>query len=138
MGVPDTTNVKKREFPPIKPDWYDVIFDSFEEKVDKNKDDYTLAIFKPVDSDREIWCNISHQDEFLWKVKEFKQAIGMADSAIDLTPYIGTRLKVFIKNRVAKNKDGEDTNYPDIRKFKVMDYGKEQAPQKGSDGLPWD
>jgi hypothetical protein len=122
MGLPNTSNVKSGDFPKIKADWYGMRFVDFETKTDKNGDNYTEIELNFADSDRPAWANLSHNEDFLWKAKQFKEAIGMADSESDLTPYKGALLMVFVKNR-----EFEGSNYPDPRKFKPMP-GAEPTP----------
>jgi hypothetical protein len=115
MGLPDTSNVKSGDFPAIIADWYEMVFVNFDTKVDRNRDSYTEIELNFADSDRPAWANLSHKEDFLWKVKQFKEAIGMPDTESDLTLYKGARLMVFVKNRVF-----EGSNYPDPKKFKPM------------------
>jgi len=92
MGLPETTDVKSGDFPPIKADWYEMVFKGFEEKKNKNSDTYTKLELGFAESGRSAWTNMSHQEDFLWSVKQFKVAIGMKDTETDLTPYKGTHL----------------------------------------------
>ena len=134
--LPDTTNAKTGDYSAIKPDWYDVVFEDFQEKFDKNKNEYTELALR-TDTDRPIWCNLSHQEDFLWKVKQFKVAIGMGDTETDLTPYKGTRLSAFIRNREVE-KNGEKQNYPDVRKFRPFGDSQPQTTAKpDDDDLPF-
>ena len=134
MGMPNTSNVKSGDFPPTKPDWYEMTFSESEEKIDKNGRAYLNAEFAFVDSDRKAFTNFSYQDDFLWILKQFKEAIGMSDDTSDPVPYWGTRLMVFCKNKVY---DGG--NWPDPRKFKAMDGGGDTPPvqPKDDDDLPF-
>ena len=45
MSMPDTTNAKSGEFPPITSAWYEVKFSDYEEKRDKNNDLYLEVKF---------------------------------------------------------------------------------------------
>ena len=132
MGMPNTSNVKTADFPAIKADWYDMVFVDSSEKFDKNKNEYLEIELSFADSDRPAWTNLSYQEDFLWKLKQFKDAISMPGDATDPAPYKGTKLKVFVKNRVF---DG--SNYPDLKKFKSMDEKASSPPLKPDDDLPF-
>jgi len=115
MGLPNTTDVKSGDFPKTIPDWYEMIFKDFEEKPDKNNNPYTRLELKFTDSEHLAWTNLSHHEDFLWKVKQFKEAIGMDDKDTDLAGHKGAHLMVFCKNKVY-----EGDNYPEPTKFKPM------------------
>lgn len=132
MGMPNTSNVKSGDFPAIKADWYPMTFLEFSDEQDKNNEDFTKIELGFIDSERKAWINLSHSEDFLWKVKQFKEAIGMGDSETDLTPYKGAKLMVFAKNRVY-----EGTNYADPKKFKSMNEKTAPAPAKPDDNLPF-
>lgn len=131
-GLPDTTDVKPSEFPPIEAKWYEMSFKDFEEKVDKNGNTYTQIELAFAESDRPAWTNLSHQEDFLWQAQSFKKAIGMADKDKDLTPFKDSRLMVFVKNRAY---DG--SNYPEPKKFKPMAGTSSSAPPDDGEPLPF-
>lgn len=115
MGLPETTNVKSGDFPKTIPDWYEMVFKASEEKRDKNNALFTRLELGFADSERLAWTNLSHHKDFLWKVKQFKEAIGMDDIDTELAGHKGTHLMVFCKNKVY-----EGSNYPEPTKFKAM------------------
>lgn len=130
-GLPDTTDVKSSgDFPPIIADWYEMIFKDFESKTDKNNNPFTKIELGFADSERLAWTNLTYNEDFLWVIKQFKEAIGMPDKESDLMPYKGSRLMVFVKNRVY-----EGDNYADPRKFKPMD-GVTPKAEPPTDGAP--
>jgi len=134
MSLPDTSNVKSGDFPPIIADWYEMVFIDFKTKQDKNGNDYTEIELNFADSERPAWVNLSHNKDFLWMAKQFKEALGMPDKEGDLTPYKGTLLRVFVKNR-----QYEGSNYPDPKKFKPLENNNPTpptAPEEDSD-LPF-
>ena len=141
MTIPNTDGVKTNDFPPIKADWYDLTFTEYSYPEDENGNEYSKLVFKIDDSDRLVWCNLSHQEDFIWKVKQFKDAIGMGDKEINLEPYVGTRLKGFLKNR-----QYEGSNYANVQKFKAREGmankqpanpGQEQSKNEDNSDLPF-
>lgn len=138
MGMPNTSNVKNDDFPPTKADWYEMIYSDSQEKFDKNNNEYLWVELSFVGSERKAFVNLSYNEDFLWKIKEFKMAIGMGDEEPNPDPYKQTHLMVFCKNKVY---DGG--NWPDPKKFKAMDGGKNTAqsqPESSSvidDDLPF-
>lgn len=138
MPMPNTSNVKGGDFPPTKPDWYEMIFSDSQEKFDKNESEYLWVALSFIGSDRRAFTNLSYQDDFLWKVKQFKEAIGMSDAETNPDSYKGTHLMVFCQNKVY---DG--SNWPDPKKFKAMDGGanttqtQSEPPPVDDDDLPF-
>jgi hypothetical protein len=126
--MPDTTGVEVNDFPPIDSDWYDLVFSDSEEKEDKNGDDYGKLTFTIEDGKRRAWCNLSYKPDFLWKVKQFKIAIGAADTDTDLARFHGTRLKGYVENETYKGK-----NYPRVNEFKPFDDQTATPPQNPAD-----
>ena len=137
MSFPKTTGVKPNDFPPFKADWYNVSFENYEKKTDKNGDDYTEISLSLETTGATVRANLSHREDFLWKIQQFKIALGMADEETNPRPYLGTRLRAFIRNRVVKNKDtGEDMNFPDVRKFKPFDSSAPKAQSQTQPDVP--
>lgn len=116
MSLPNTDGVKTNEFPPIKSDWYELIFEDFEEKTSKARNAYTKLTFKFANTNRQAWDNLSHGESSLWKVKQFKTAIGMKDNEGDLAPYKNTRLKGF-----CRDEEYEGKHYPRPQEYKSLD-----------------
>ena len=133
MPMPDTTNAKSNEFPPIKPDWYEVLFKDYTEKVDRNGNDYMEVAFDFVEGNRKAWTNLSYSVDFLWQLKAFKEAIGAGDTDTDVDPYKGARLQILCKNRVYKEK-----NQIDVTDFKPYgETAETEKPRDSDEPLPF-
>jgi len=134
MGIPRTEGVEVNDFPAIKAAWYDAVLLGGEDDVDKNGDSYTKLHFGLEGSNRQAWCNLSHRADFLWKVKQFKMAIVMADSEEDLTQHFGTRLRIY-----CQNKEYQGKNYAEVTQFKSFDsvVVEEPTPAVDKDDLPF-
>ncbi len=133
MQTPDTTNAKSNEFPPIKADWYEATVSGFEEKTDRNGNAYLEVAFDFVEGNRKAWTNLSYSPDFLWQLKTFKQAIGASDTDTDLDNWKGTRLMIFCKNRMYKEK-----NQIDVTEFKPYGDTTPEMPKDDNDeSLPF-
>jgi len=116
MGLPNTEGVEVgKDYPPVKADWYQLVFKNSEEKSSANGS-YTKLEFDFVDDNRKAWGNLSHLDSALWKVKQFKLAIGMGDKENNLTQYYGTRLTAYVQDHEYQGK-----HYPEVVEYKALD-----------------
>lgn len=132
MGLPNTTGIELNEFPPIKADWYELVLESSEEKTSKTGNKYTKLTFKIEGQLGKAWGNISHVEDALWKVKQFKQAIDMPDNETDLTAYIGSRLEGWCQNR-----EYNDKNYTEVTEYRLLGGKPSLSSDKKDDALPF-
>jgi hypothetical protein len=130
MGLPNTTGVEVgKDYPPIKSDWYPLIFSDDKEATNKDGHPYTKITFDFEDGNRKAWCNLSHGEKSLWMVKKFKLAIGMGDAESDLSQYRGTRVIAFVQDDEYQGK-----HYPKVTDFKVPEIS---GIPDIDDGLPF-
>lgn len=134
MSLPNTTGIELNEFPPIEAGWRELVLEKAEDKRSKAGDDYTKLTLKIEDHSGKAWGNLSHLEQALWKVKQFKQAVGMSDSETDLTAYIGSRLEGWCQNREYKGK-----NYTEVTEYRALGgESKPTPPSKDNDSdLPF-
>ena len=131
--MPDTTGVELNDFPPIKEDWYGLIFSDFEEKKDKNNNTYAKLEFTIEGTKRKAWVNLSYDIGFLWKVKQFKAAVGASDTDRNLADFKNVRLKGYVKDELYQGK-----HYPRVEEFKpygsnLTEDNPESRPEEDSD-----
>ncbi|MCK5016254.1 MAG: hypothetical protein KAS32_04205 [Candidatus Peribacteraceae bacterium] len=130
--MPDTTGVETKEFPPIKPGWYEVTLKEFEEKRGKSGYDYAKLTFEFAEGNRKAWENLSYHPDALFRVKAFKQVIGAKDTDTNLGDFIGTRLMAFCKNEQYEGK-----NQIAITEFKPYSDGNTPVMPKDVDDMPF-
>lgn len=128
MGLPNTTGIELNEFPPIEADWYELVLESSEEKTSKKRNKYTKLTFKIEGQPGKAWGNISHVEDALWKIKQFKQAIGMLDDESELGDYIGSRLEGWCQNR-----EYEGKNYTEVTEYRALDSESKPTPASKDD-----
>jgi hypothetical protein len=136
MSMPDTTNAKSGEFPPITSAWYEVKFSDYEEKRDKNGDLYLEVMFDFVEGKRKAWTNLSYRDDFRWQLKTFKGAVGASDSEEEIEPYKGSRLEIYCENRKYNGKN--QINVKEFRKYgQATSNIPPPEPRIPKDDLDW-
>ena len=130
MGLPDTTGTEgRKEFPAIKAGWYEMILlEQSGGHINVNQDEYTKLTFQMAEGNQRAWTNLTHNEMFMWQIKQLKDALKMSDSEPNLDPYIGTHLMVYLRN---KEKDGK--NQAEVREFKPMDGVPKTEIEKAND-----
>jgi hypothetical protein len=108
MPVPNTEGVEsKPHFPPRPEGWYRMQFLTYETKSDKNGNTYTVPELGFEDNNQKVFYWMSNDSEWLWKLAQFKDAIGCPQSETYIEGYQGTRLEVYLKIDKYKNKTGD-------------------------------
>lgn len=97
MGIPNTEGVPLTSFSEVRDGWYEGEFIG-EEDGSGDKGTYTKVSCRVSDTSRRVEGYLSHAPQALFKIKQFKLAIGMKDEEEDLTPYIGAKLLIFVQN----------------------------------------
>jgi hypothetical protein len=126
MPVPSTEGVdRKPTFPPRPAGWYRMQFVTYTEKDPKPEAkvqaQYAAIELQHEDSEQKAWANLSFDPEWLWKLAQFKAAVGMPDAETNLEDYQGTWLEVFLKVRKYKDKNtNEMKEINDCWEFKAL------------------
>jgi hypothetical protein len=144
MPVPNTEGIEKKKFPHKPAGWYRMQFITYDERTAKDgKSQYArVELCHEDESDGNAWINLSYKPEALWKLSEFKAAIGMPDNETRMEDYQGTWLDVFLKVEVY---EGEKKNTPS--KFRALpdtvqgsspkEKVENQAEKNPDDDLPF-
>jgi len=134
MPVPRTDGIeKKTDFEVRAAGWYSMVFNCHDERDAKDgKSKFAHVELEHTDGHGLAWVNLSFKDEALWKLDEFKKAIGMPSIETKIEDYYGTQLMVFLKVEIY---EGEKKNVP--TKYKPMlDAVPGNPKTKSEQGIP--
>ena len=136
MPVPNTEGVEKKKFDAKPAGWYRMQFITYDERTAKDgKSEYAhVELSHEDDIDGNAWVNLSYKPEALWKLDEFKAALGMASNETRLEDYQGVWLEAFLK---VETYEGEKKNVPS--KFRALsDTPKPGTPKPATQQEPDD
>jgi len=128
MSLPDTQKIQINGNKTLPADWYNAVFLGHIEKENQAVTSSHLE-FDLEDIGRKIWSILSHDETSLDKIIRLKQALGMSDEEVELTPYYNKRIKVYINRFINGGKFQNE-----IIDFKACDVIPE-SPQLKSGAL---
>jgi len=101
MSLPNTQKIRIDGNKTLSADWYKAVFLGHIEKENQTVTCSHLE-FNLEDVNRKIWSVLPHDENSLDKIIRLKQALGMPDEEVDLTPYHNKQIKIYV-NRYISN-----------------------------------
>ena len=103
MSLPNTQKIQINGNKTIPADWYNAVFLGYIEKENQAVI-YSHLEFDLGDMNRKIWSVLAHDENSLDKIMRLKQALGMSDEEVDLTPYQNKQIKVYVNRYISDGK----------------------------------